>query len=118
MKFNALGRSGIAVSEICLGTMTWGSQNTQAEADEQLDYAVGEGINFIDTAEMYPTTPRKAETTGLTEEIVGNWLAARSDRNNLVIATKVTGEGNADIRDGARVTAGRSARRLKAASSG
>ena len=103
MKFNALGRSGIAVSEICLGTMTWGSQNTQTEADEQLDFAIGEGINFIDTAEMYPTTPRRAETTGLTEEIVGNWLTSRSDRNNLVIATKVTGEGNMDIRGGARV---------------
>lgn len=104
MKYNALGRTQIKVSEICLGTMTWGSQNSQAEADEQLDYAVGEGVNFIDTAEMYPTTPRKAETTGLTEEICGNWLVGRADRDKLVVATKVTGEGNSDIRDGARVT--------------
>ena len=104
MKYNALGRTQIKVSEICLGTMTWGSQNSQAEADEQLDFAVGQGVNFIDTAEMYPTTPRKAETTGLTEEICGNWLAGRADREKLVVATKITGEGNADIRDGARVT--------------
>lgn len=84
--------------------MTWGSQNSQAEADEQLDYAISEGVNFIDTAEMYPTTPRRAETTGLTEEICGNWLKGRVDRDKLVVATKVTGEGNKDIRDGARIT--------------
>ncbi|MGB7286442.1 MAG: aldo/keto reductase [Salaquimonas sp.] len=104
MKYNRLGRTNIHVSEICLGTMTWGSQNTQVEADEQLNYAFSEGVNFIDTAEMYPTTPRKSETTGLTEEICGNWLATRSDRDKIIVATKVTGEGNADIRDGARVT--------------
>ena len=78
MKTITLGRTGIEVSQICLGTMTWGSQNSQAEANEQLDYAVSEGVNFIDTAEMYPTTPRKAETTGLTEEICGNWLKGRA----------------------------------------
>lgn len=104
MKTNQLGRSNIRVSAICLGTMTWGSQNSQSEADEQLDFAVGEGINFFDTAEMYPTTPRKKGTTGLTEEILGNWISGRADRDELVVATKVTGEGNKDIRDGARVT--------------
>lgn len=104
MKKKRLGRSAIEVSELCLGTMTWGSQNSEAEAHEQLDHAAGEGINFIDAAEMYPTTPRRAETTGLTEEILGNWLKGRVDRDRLVIATKVTGEGNRDIRDGARVT--------------
>lgn len=100
MKLNPLGRSDILVSEFCLGTMTWGSQNSQAEADEQLDYAVGAGINFVDTAEMYPTTPRNAKTTGDTEAILGNWLQGRKDRDKLVIATKVTGEGNKDIREG------------------
>lgn len=104
MKYNKLGRSQIKVSEICLGTMTWGSQNTEIEAHQQLDYAIGEGVNFIDTAEMYPTTPRKRETTGLTEEIIGTWLKGRSDRDNIVVATKLTGEGNKDIRGGARVT--------------
>ena len=104
MKFNKLGHSDIEVSEICLGTMTWGSQNTQAEAHQQLDYAVAEGVNFIDTAEMYPTTPRLPETTGRTEEYLGTWLAGRADRDKLVIATKITGEGNKDIRNGARVT--------------
>ena len=71
MKFNALGRSGLMVSEFCLCSMTWGSQNTLAEAKEQLDYAVGEGVNFIDSAEMYPTTPRLAETGGMTEKFIG-----------------------------------------------
>jgi aryl-alcohol dehydrogenase-like predicted oxidoreductase len=104
MKLNRLGRSAIEVTDICLGTMTWASQNTEAEAHEQLDYAIAEGVNFIDTAEMYPTTPRLAETTGFTEAIIGNWLAGRKDRDKIVLATKITGEGNKDIRDGARVT--------------
>jgi len=104
MKFNKLGNTNIDVSEICLGTMTWGSQNSQAEAHQQLDFAIGEGVNFIDTAEMYPTTPRLAETTGRTEEYLGSWLQGRSDRDKLVVATKITGEGNSDIRDGVRVT--------------
>ncbi|NKB53890.1 MAG: aldo/keto reductase [Rhizobiaceae bacterium] len=104
MKFNKLGDTEIMVSEICLGTMTWGSQNSQAEAHEQLDYAIGEGVNFIDTAEMYPTTPRLPETTGRTEEYLGHWLKQRADRDELIVATKVTGEGNKDIRNGARVT--------------
>jgi aryl-alcohol dehydrogenase-like predicted oxidoreductase len=103
MQFKPLGRTGMTVSEICLGTMTWGSQNTLDEAHAQLDYAIGEGVNFIDTAEMYPTTPRRAETTGLTEEIVGAWLKGRSDRDSLVVATKITGEGNRDVREGKRV---------------
>ena len=104
MKLNRLGRSEIEVTDICLGSMTWASQNTEAEAHEQLDYAVAEGLNFIDTAEMYPTTPRLAETTGFTEAIIGNWIAGRSNRDQIVLATKITGEGNKDIRNGARVT--------------
>lgn len=72
MRYNKLGRTGIKVSSICLGTMTWGSQNTPAEAHEQLDYAFDRGVNFIDTAELYPTTPLSAETYGNTERIIGD----------------------------------------------
>lgn len=104
MKKIALGRTGIEVTQICLGTMTWGSQNSEAEAHEQLDFAIDAGVNFLDTAEMYPTTPRLMETTGRTEEFIGTWLKGRKDRDRLVVATKVTGEGNPDVRDGARVT--------------
>ena len=103
MRFNELGRTGIMVSEICLGSMTWGSQNSEAEAHEQMDFAVGEGVNFIDTAEMYPTTPRLKETTGRTEAYIGSWLNGRSDRDKRIVATKITGEGNRDVRGGARV---------------
>ena len=104
MQYNPLGTTDTLVSELCLGTMTWGSQNSEAEAHQQLDYAIGKGVNFLDTAEMYPTTPRRTETTGLTEEIIGNWLKGRADRDRLVVATKVTGEGNKDVRGGARIT--------------
>jgi len=88
MEYIKLGRTDIKVSKICLGTMTWGEQNTKAEAHEQLDYAVDAGINFIDTAEMYPVAP-KAETQGLTESYIGSWLAKRQDRDKLIIASKV-----------------------------
>ena len=88
MQYNKLGKTGIEVSKICLGTMTWGEQNTEAEAHEQLDYAVDAGINFIDAAEMYPVAPRE-ETQGLTETYIGNWLAKRTDRDKLIITSKV-----------------------------
>ena len=93
MKKRQLGRSDIYVSELCLGSMTWGSQNTPEQSYEQLDYAVSQGINFIDTAEMYPTTPRRAETHGGTEAIIGNWLSMRKKRDDVIIATKVLGPG-------------------------
>lgn len=86
-----LGHSSLEVSKICLGTMTFGQQNNETEAHEQLDYAIERGINFIDTAEMYPVPPR-AETVHRTETIVGHWLQ-RQERERLVIATKVTGGG-------------------------
>ena len=89
MQHQPLGNTDIKVSKICLGTMTWGEQNSEAEAHEQLDYAVDRGINFIDTAEMYPVPP-KAETRGLTEEYIGSWLQKRSDRDRLIIATKMS----------------------------
>ena len=89
MKYNKLGDSNLNVSEICLGTMTYGLQNTIEEAHQQLNYAVAEGINFIDTAEMYPV-PSRADTQGKTEEYIGEWLV-KQQRDKLIIATKVTG---------------------------
>jgi len=85
-----LGRTGLEVSVIGLGTMTWGEQNTEAQAHEQLDAAVAAGVNFIDAAEMYPVPP-KAETQGRTEQYLGSWLKARRSRERVLVATKVTG---------------------------
>jgi aryl-alcohol dehydrogenase-like predicted oxidoreductase len=90
MKYRPLGRTGIDVSLIGLGTMTWGEQNTEAEAFEQLDYALEQGVNLIDAAEMYPVPPRQ-ETQGLTETYIGRWLQARDCREQVVLATKVAG---------------------------
>jgi aryl-alcohol dehydrogenase-like predicted oxidoreductase len=99
MKQRTLPGSDLTVSEVCLGTMTWGEQNSEAEAHAQLDLAVARGVNFIDTAEMYPVPPM-ARTQGRTETILGTWLA-RQRRSDLVIATKVAGPGRRDwIRNG------------------
>ena len=92
MQFRPLGRTGLNVSLICLGTMTWGRQNTEAEAHEQLDYALSRGINFIDAAEMYPVPPG-AETHGRTEQFIGTWLKQRKDRDRIVLATKAAARG-------------------------
>lgn len=101
MKYAKLGHTDIEVSRVCLGSMTWGKQNSEAEGHRQLDYAVNEGINFIDTAEMYPVPP-DAETYGSTESIIGHWLKKRSDRGRLIIASKVSAwsERMSHIRDG------------------
>jgi len=101
MKMIQLGNSDLSVTHICLGTMTFGQQNSEAEAHEQLDHALAEGVNFFDTAEMYPVPPR-AETTGRTEQYVGNWLK-RQVRDRIVLATKATGPGRTMtwIREGA-----------------
>jgi aryl-alcohol dehydrogenase-like predicted oxidoreductase len=99
MKFRTLPGTSLSVSELCLGTMTWGEQNSEAEGHAQLDHAVAQGINFIDTAEMYPIPPRP-ETQGRTETILGTWLA-RQPRDRYVIATKVAGPGRREwIRSG------------------
>jgi len=99
MKYRVLPGSNLNVSEVCLGTMTWGQQNSEADAHAQLDYAVEQGINFIDTAEMYPVPPN-ATTQGRTETILGRWLARRG-RDELVIASKVAGPGRREwIRGG------------------
>ncbi|MCB0395867.1 MAG: aldo/keto reductase [Flavobacteriales bacterium] len=90
MEYRKLGRTDIDVSVICLGTMTYGQQNTEAEAHEQLDYALDHGVNFIDTAEMYPV-PRDPDTQGSTEKYIGTWLKARNNRNKVVLATKIAG---------------------------
>jgi len=90
MQYRPLGHSDIKVSSICLGTMTWGEQNTEAEAFAQMDYAVSQGVNFLDTAELYPIPPR-AETYGQTETIIGRWLKQRGCRNQIILASKVAG---------------------------
>lgn len=105
MKYNNLGRTGISVSEICLGTMTWGTQNSEAEAHAQMDYAVANGVNFFDTAELYPTTPVSAETQGRTEEYIGTWLQKSGKRKDVVVATKVAGSGRDYIRNGRDIDA-------------
>jgi aryl-alcohol dehydrogenase-like predicted oxidoreductase len=89
MKYRTLGRSGMKVSTICLGTMTYGEQNTEAEGHAQMDYALGEGVNFFDTAEIYAIPP-KAETQGATETIIGNWFKARGNRDKVILASKVS----------------------------
>jgi aryl-alcohol dehydrogenase (NADP+) len=99
MKYRTLPGTDLNVSEVCLGTMTWGEQSSEADGHAQLDYAIAQGINFIDTAEMYPVPPN-ATTQGRTETILGAWLARRP-RGNLVIASKVAGPGRRDwIRGG------------------
>lgn len=101
MQFKPLANTGILVPEICLGTMTFGEQNTQAEGFAQLDYALERGLNFWDTAEMYPVPP-KSETQGATERIIGNWFAERGGRDNVILATKIAGpsQGGSQIRNG------------------
>ncbi len=99
MEYRPLGHTDLAVSAICLGTMTFGKQNTQDEAFAQLDMAVDRGVNFIDTAEMYPVPP-ETETQGATETMIGNWLAERGGREKLIIATKIAGPGLSTVRNG------------------
>jgi aryl-alcohol dehydrogenase-like predicted oxidoreductase len=103
MQTLTLGKTGLTVSELCLGTMTWGTQNTEDEGHAQADMAIEHGVTFWDTAEMYPVNPVRAETVGRTEEIIGSWLASRGGRDRLVIATKVAGKGQV-IRPGQPVS--------------
>ncbi|NMM43860.1 NADP(H)-dependent aldo-keto reductase [Rhodospirillaceae bacterium KN72] len=90
MKYNKLGHTGLDVSVICLGTMTWGQQNTEAEGHEQMDCALDQGVNFWDTAEMYPVPPM-AETYGRTEEIIGTWFEKTGRRSEVILASKIAG---------------------------
>ena len=104
MRMMELGRSGLKVSELCLGTMTWGTQTSEAEAHALIDLSLEAGINFMDTAELYPVTPISAETTGLTEEIIGTWNAKSGRRADWVIATKIAGAGAGAVRGGEGIT--------------
>ena len=99
MKFKLLGNTDLKVSLICLGTMTWGEQNTQSEAFEQMDFSLDNGVNFFDTAEYYSVKGRK-ETYGSTEKIIGNWFKQNQSRDKVVLATKVAGPDVKWIRDG------------------
>jgi aryl-alcohol dehydrogenase-like predicted oxidoreductase len=99
MNYKKLGNTDLDVSTICLGTMTWGEQNTQDEAFEQMDFALGNGVNFWDTAELYAVPPRK-ETYGDTEEIIGNWFEKTKKRNEVILATKVAGPARDYLRNG------------------
>ena len=101
MMYRRLGRSDIRVSALCLGTMTWGEQNSEAEAHAQLDAALATGVNFIDTAEMYPVPPQAA-TYGRTEQYIGTWLKRRGNRDKVILATKVLGRSQSltYMRDG------------------
>lgn len=105
MQMNTLGRTGLKVSELCLGSMTWGSQTTEAEGHAQIDAALDAGINMIDTAEMYPVNPVSRETAGRTEDILGTWNAAHPGRRDAyILATKISGAGQMAVRDGAPIT--------------
>jgi len=92
MKYTNLPNTDIKISKICLGSMTWGNQNTEAEGHAQLDYAIDNGVNFIDTAEMYPV-PATAETQGRTSEFIGSWLHKTGNRDKVVLASKIAGNG-------------------------
>jgi aryl-alcohol dehydrogenase-like predicted oxidoreductase len=94
MEYRKLGNTGLDVSLICLGTMTWGQQNSVDDALQQLDYALDQGVNFVDAAEMYPVPPR-AETQGRTEECIGEWFTRRGGRDRVILATKVSGRSDA-----------------------
>lgn len=98
-----LGRSDLMVSRLCLGTMTWGTQNDAGEAFAQIDMALDHGVNILDTAEMYPTTPLSRDTAGRTEEIIGEWLAKSGRRADMLIASKIVGAGNQTVRNGSPI---------------
>lgn len=106
MQKNPLGRTGIEVTDLCLGTMTFGTQTSEADAHTQIDMALEAGINFVDAAEMYPVNPVLKETVGRTEEILGNWNAANpARRGEYILATKHSGAGFSHARDGAPISA-------------
>ncbi|PWQ99664.1 aldo/keto reductase [Leucothrix pacifica] len=103
MQYKTLGNA-LEVPLLCLGSMTWGSQNTEAEGHEQISMSMANGVNFIDTAEMYPVAPIRSETVGDSEKTIGSWIAKNGQRDRMLIATKVSGEGLKFVRNGARIT--------------
>ena len=99
MKFKKLGTTDLDVSLICLGTMTWGTQNSEKDAFEQMDYSLDQGVNFFDTAEIY-SVPPTPESYGKTEKMIGNWFEKRKKREKIILASKVAGHGCDWIRGG------------------
>ncbi|MEM7242896.1 MAG: aldo/keto reductase [Pseudomonadota bacterium] len=104
MDYRTLGTSDLNVSHLCLGSMTWGTQNTEAEGHAQIDLALDHGVNFIDTAEMYPVNPTSAETQGDSERILGTWIEKSGRRKDIVLATKICGAGYGVVRGGAPIS--------------
>jgi aryl-alcohol dehydrogenase-like predicted oxidoreductase len=104
MQMNRLGKTDMMVSELALGSMTWGTQNTPAEAHAQIDLALDHGVNIIDTAEMYPVNPLSKATQGRSERIIGEWVAKSGRRGDVLLATKVSGAGYRNVRDGAPIS--------------
>jgi len=104
MQYKTLGDNALEVPLLCLGSMTFGSQNTAAEGHEQISMSLANNLNFIDTAEMYPVGPIKAETIGDSEATIGSWIEKNGQRDKLIIATKITGAGLKFVRNGANIT--------------
>ena len=104
MRRKKLGSTDLEISEICLGSMTWGTQNTKNEAFEQIDMALDHNVNIIDTAEMYPVNPLSMETQGNSEKIIGDWVKKSKRRDEVIIATKVSGKGYQAVRKGAPIS--------------
>ncbi len=104
MRMKPLGSTGMMISELCLGTMTFGTQTPEQDAHRQIDMALDHGINIADTAEMYPVNPVSADTVGNSERILGNWVAKSGRRNQILLATKAAGEGSSIVRDGAPIS--------------
>ncbi len=105
MKMNSLGRTDISVSQFCLGSMTFGTQTPEPEAHAQIDMVLDAGLNFVDTAEMYPVNPLSPKTTGNTEAIIGNWFEKTGRRSEVILASKHSGSGYKGARDGAPISA-------------
>lgn len=104
MRYNPLGRTGLKISELCLGSMTWGTQALQPDAHRQIDTALEHGVNIIDTAEMYPVNPLLKKTQGDAERIIGNWVAKSGRRSDVLLATKASGAGHMNVREGAPIS--------------
>ncbi|MEM7176743.1 MAG: aldo/keto reductase [Pseudomonadota bacterium] len=114
MQYRRLGRTDLDVSQLCLGSMTWGTQNTTEEGHRQIDLAFDHGVNFVDTAEMYPTTPRTDATQGDTERVIGDWVARGGARERMVLATKISGVGATGARKGEPISGDAMRRALEA----
>jgi len=104
MQMNPLGRTGLKISAMCLGSMTFGTQTAKPDAFRQIDTALAHGVNIIDTAEMYPVNPNLKKTQGDSERILGDWVAQSGRRGDILIATKCSGEGHMNVRDGAPIS--------------